>query len=329
VFDFHSDGEFSSSSATLSFEFSSTLNPFQSTSDTPKFVRVQAADFEVPIWFANVLPNVGDSWELAASAVAGPIPLSGGQVCDIAPMLVCGDASDNTTDDGTLFGLNYGNDASVQCLKYSSGGGGDGNENSELPDDCEEPLSTLGPGNFQLAQLSCGTGSNCVRLSLAGEYQSCLYDGNPVTTKPGNSVGPVAQGLNTRFGYYQGPVNSSDHPPDLVTTHPMSYSAYESAYFNGQFSNSYGSPYRRVLAVPIGDCSAAGGGGTVAVPVLGFGCYFLTEPTVGSGQSNWVKGHLIEDCEVSGAPGENPETVDGGYLTYKIILYNDPGNSAS
>lgn len=83
------------------------------------------------------------------------------------------------------------------------------------------------------------------------------------------------------------------------------------------------------MAAPIGDCSAASGGGTVTVPIIGFGCFFLTEPTEQSGQSSWVKGHLIENCEVSGSQGENPETLDGDYLTYKIILYNDPGNPAS
>jgi len=105
-------------------------------------------------------------------------------------------------------------------------------------------------------------------------------------------------------------------------------SQYQSAYYNEQFDQIDGRAERRVIAVPIGDCSAAEGGVT-SIPILGFGCYFLTQPTQGTGRNNWIIGHLIEGCEVGGNPGENPEQVGDGFSTYKIILYNDPDNPAS
>ena len=327
VFETHLQGELENDTPTLTFEFSDALTPFPSNTTTPRYVRATASDFSLAVWFANVLPGFGDELTLGSTAVAGPIPLGGGQVCDIAPVLVCGDPADTNPDDGTVFGLNYGNDADTQCLKSSTSTKKNDN-NSTLPDECQEPLDSVGPGNFQLIELSCGSGSNCVRESLAGEYQACMNSFDAVATKPGNSVGPVTQGLNTRFGEYSGSVNAVDHPPDLVSTWPITYSSYESAYYNEQFNQLNGVAYRRVMAVPIGNCSAPASGQS-DIPLLGFGCYFLKEPTVSSGQDNWIKGHLIEDCEVSGSPGEIPDSLGSGFSTYKIILYNDPGNPAS
>ena len=53
---------------------------------------------------------------------------------------------------------------------------------------------------------------------MAGGGSVCRNVGENVQTKPGNTVGPASQGLNTRFGIYNGPVSASDYPPDLVTT---------------------------------------------------------------------------------------------------------------
>ena len=375
----HLLGEIDAQSITPQFEFASSLNPFTTSTVDARFVRVSVDDYPKTMWFSQILPGVDRQLLLDATAVAGPIPLGGGKVCDVAPMIVCGDAADTDSSDGTLFGLNYGNDATVQCLKSSrnnfgaddssrmgtrnngngkgggnngngggnsagdgdtsgngnngNGGNGNGNgnsggSNSDIPPECEPPTDAIGPGNFQLIVLGCGNGANCVRESLAGESESCLFTDGSITTKPGNTVGPTAAGLNVRFGLYSSPLGPDEYPPDLVTAHPISYGQYQSAYFNQQFDQPDGIPERRVLAVPVGNCSVAGSGRT-EIPILGFGCYFLTQPTQGSGQNNWIIGHLIEGCEVGGSPGEFPEKAGGGYSTYKIILYNDPDNLAS
>ena len=78
----------------------------------------------------------------------------------------------------------------------------------------------IGPGNFQLFELG-GSGANIVRQNLAGAYEECIDPGSTITTKPGNNVGPTAQGLNTRFGQYQGGgMNAATSRPDIVTTEP-------------------------------------------------------------------------------------------------------------
>ncbi len=367
AFDMHLVGELDSVEVTLEFDFAKTLKPFESTDLDTRFVRVSVADYEQQFWFAQVLPGVEESTLLGATAVAGPIPLGSGKVCDIAPMIVCGDPSDTDSSDGTYLGMNFGDEANVQCIKSSrnnfgaddssrmarraKGGNGNGNNgngngnggsstsgttnqgnngngNSDIPPECQPPVESIGPGNFQLAQLSCGSGANCVRISLASDLGDCAEINGSISTKPGNAVGPTAQGLNTRFGIYQGPTNATDHPPDLVSQYPLTYTQYQAAYFNEQFDQPNGSSKRRVLAVPIGNCSVASSGVT-SIPILGFGCYFLTQPTQGTGQNNWIIGHLIEGCEVGGSPGETPVKTGNGYSTYKIILYNDPDNLAS
>ena len=76
----------------------------------------------------------------------------------------------------------------------------------------------IGPGNFQLARLG-GSGADVVRENLAGGFEGCASVGDDIPTQPGNAVGPVAQGLNTRLDNYSGPV-SRGH-----ITHPTSSSS--------------------------------------------------------------------------------------------------------
>jgi len=119
AFNLHLVDELDGVDVSLDFTYATTLDPFESTTVDPYFVRVSVSDYEQQFWFAQVLPGVEDSTVLGATAVAGPIPLGGGTVCDIAPMIVCGDASDTDSSDGTYLGMNYGNDAFVQCIKSS------------------------------------------------------------------------------------------------------------------------------------------------------------------------------------------------------------------
>ena len=90
---------------------------------------------------------------------------------------------------------------SPQVLKKSTAGG----------------QSQVGPGNFQLIQLG-GSGAAVVRENMAGSFNTCLAGGTTIQTQTGNEAGPVAQGLNTRFGQYTGPMSGqqSTYPPDVI-----------------------------------------------------------------------------------------------------------------
>lgn len=329
----HLEGEMSAS-VTVTFEFSNTLSPFAPGGADPNFVRATTTNHTIGMFIARVLPGVGDEWTIGSTAVSGPIPLLGGEVCDIAPVLVCGNPTDTDSTDGTIGGLPVGN-GEVQCLKYPAGtnsGSGDNDSSSgntdTPPEVCgEQPPDDpdgVGPGNYQLLRLG-GNGGSFVRDNLAGGYQGCASILGNIDTEPGVTTGPVAQGLNTRFNEYSGGLSAADYPPDLVTTSPMSYAEYQAVYeAQGPFTAG-GEEGRRIMAVPIADCSGIQNGQS-EVPVFALGCYFLREKIGQGGQDNYIVGELIGDCAASGTPGAGIPSLNG---PYKIILFNDPGNPAT
>lgn len=158
-----------------------------------RYVRVSVPDYPLAGFFWEVAQTFGDGdtpdKSVAAVATAGPSPTS---PCDLAPVMVCGEPVPNT-----FFGYSFGD---LEVLKSAT-------NNS----------SGIGPGNFQL--LDFGSGGKTVRELMAGGGTICPVVGDEVQTKPGNTVGPSIQGLNTRFGEYSGGISSSDYPPDLVTNY--------------------------------------------------------------------------------------------------------------
>ena len=325
------------SSYTLAFAFSATLDPFTpgatETSVPPAtFVRASATDFTMDTWLANVLPGVGDEQDIGGTAVAGPAPIDTTRVCDMAPIMMCGDAADTDTDcsDGACFGYHPADNEEVRLKTHS------GNYNGEWG---------VGPGNYQLIRLGC-PGGNCVRENLAGGYSGCL-EGETAPTQPGNQVGPVSQGFNTRFGIYQGGMSSTDYPPDTVTysqpagadTNPdpaigtctFCYDDYVNRQTSEQFDyppmpDGTGVAERRVMAVTIGDCTGTTNG-QGDVRVLGLGCFFMTRPVTHAGNTQEIFGQLIGDCQADGSIATTPPPA--GSLLYKIVLYKDPDSRDS
>ena len=89
--------------------------------------------------------------------------------------------------------------------------------------------------------------------------------------------------------------------------------------------NGPGAPERRVLTVPIADCSGSNNGNST-LPVLGFGCYFLLQKAVQKGNENYVYGEFIDGCLGDGNPGPQPSNAFG---PYRIQLYDDVGSADS
>jgi len=327
TFNAHLEGEFATANLSPNFEFSETLVPFTpgAVESEAKYVRVKINNFQTTTGLSRVLPGVGNSQNISGTAVAGPSPplgTGGGEVCDIAPLLMCGDPSDTDCSDGSCYGYGMGVEEEIELKTHAS--------NAKASD------WQVGPGNFQLIELDCGPGGSCVREELAGGYSGCATQGDTVTTKPGNTVGPVAQGFNTRFAEYQGGLSSSDYPSDTVTHNSGSF--WYDDYLDRQQSGlldqqpvaegGIGVPMRRVMTVPIGDCNGtANGQGNVSV--LGFGCFFMTQPTSHSGKTQTVYGQFIENCSAKGSIGENPPGPGDGPYLFKIILYKDPDSVAS
>jgi hypothetical protein len=321
----------------ITIQYSNTLDPFAPGTVPAYYARVVAQNFTM---WTGLTQLVGmNNMQAAASAVAGPSATIGPntQVCDVAPMVVCGSPAAPAPN----FGFQLGK---LEVLKLASG---------------NNP-GTIGPGNFQLIRLN-GNGGSVIRQNMAGSFDSCVDGSGSVETQTGNVVGPVTQGLNTRFGQYSGGgVSPAEYPPDVVTTEPspqlqatenangtltvtqngqvvqsssqidFSFDDYtarvQSQNYNYQPApNGPGAPERRVLTVPIADCSGSNNGNST-IPVLGFGCYFLLQKAEQHGTSNYVYGEFINGCVSDGNPGPEPNNSFG---PYRIQLYNDVGSPDS
>jgi hypothetical protein len=311
----------------ISVEFSNALNPFVPGSVPAAYVRVRAQNFRMNPWFSVVLGPLDK--QVAASAVAGPSPTIN-QACNIMPMMVCGDP----TAGPPYWGYTPGQ---PEVLKSSTTNGS----------------WDVGPGNFQLIRLGDGQGGADVREAMAGGYDGCLVTGDNIETEPGNTIGPVVQGFNTRFGNYLGPMSGqqSTYPPDVVVRAPMPPLDYDSATDtitqNGQpitdasqldfnyenytarvQSESYdylpspngdGAYQRREAAIAIGNCDGTTNG-QGEVPLLGFGCFFLLQEAQQRGNESHIYGQFLEDCRAGGMPGPDPTSIPGPYV---IQLYRD------
>lgn len=320
----------------VTVEYSATLPPFAAGAADGPYVRVRAVGFVMPAW----LVRVGGIFEkeVAASAVAGPRTLnSGSTVCNLAPMMVCG----NPTP-GAPGHFGYPLNSAVVLKRASPGGGG-----------------PVGPGNFQLVRLN-GNGASVLSENLAGSYDACIAGGSTVETEPGNNVGPVAHGLNTRFGQYTGPMRMEDYPPDVIVTgqsprltsnqtgqdvfqggtritdanisqlydyqdylrdlqNPASYD-YQPLNEGGR-----GAFDRRVVAVPVVSCNGMATGQST-MPLMGFACFFLLQPVAQSGGDSEIFGQFVSGCNVNGTPGPNPVAGAGPHI---IQLYDDPTSNDS
>lgn len=299
-------------------EFSDTLLPFVPGGADPRYVRVRATGVPMRIWLASLLPGVADTLDLGGSAVAGPL---GGlvvddEVCNLVPIAVASGAGPDTDcSDGSCYG--YDLNERVE-LKFGSGGPGGGKN--------KDGGAVAGPGNFGLLELTCGSGADCARQELAGSFSGCASVGELLPTEPGNNVGPSAQGINTRFGQYQGPVSPADYPPDAVTTAGLTYAEYLQRLSSGSFDHAppAGVPRRRVVAIVFADFSDSGGGRT-DVRVTGIGCFFISDPLAQHGHQT-LTGEFVLDCSPQGpVQPENPTA--GGF--FKIVLYKDPDSRGS
>lgn len=307
------------SSASVSIEYSNDPSIFPQASydaNLDTYVRVTVGSYQLDNFFADIF---GVSKQLGASAVAGPS--TGIDVVNVVPMAVC------EGEDGGSTGYNTGQ---VYALKIA-----------------DQNQTDMGSGNYQL--LDFGSGADTVRQALAGGYEGSVGVGDTVTTKPGNTIGPVGQGLNTRFGSYSGGgMNSSDYPSDIYVKEPQNkasldnngdvkytdtwgYDDYQAALpdCTGDSDcriSSGGQHDRRILVIPIVDCTGASGG-TSSFTVEALGCFFMLQeaPTTNSGKEA-VFGEFISDCTASGGNPGQDSTSEGPFT---IVLYKDPSGEES
>jgi hypothetical protein len=175
----------------LQVEFSELPDPFNPVlTEGTKYVRVKVEDVSLLNFLADILDF---NKVIRASAVAGR---SQDLACvnKILPLLVCGKV-------GSTAETNYGLADGLHLMKVGAG----------------QP-SANGSGNFQLISLNGDRGGSDLRDAFSGSYSpdQCVSTGTVATTKTGGTVGPAAQGMNTRFADWgQAGTNNEDNPRDI------------------------------------------------------------------------------------------------------------------
>lgn len=320
----------------LKVEFSLRPDPFvSSTSSDAEYVMVTLSQVVLNNFLAQA---ISFNKEISATAMAGPSTHLEDCFDDLVPLVVCATDTSDTID----YGFTKGD---LHVMKMGSTGS-----------------SPIGPGNFQLIRLDGNSGANDIKKALAGEVdgESCFSLGinnGSVPTEPGNKVGPVSDGLNTRMGQWPNgnKLNEDDHPRDidtcegphieldsagtgLETTAEDKRYSYDTYSENNSFCHSPAtgmggnindsSPAladRRVLNVVIGNCTGETNGQN-NLDYLGVACFFLTQTTEHTGPGSYVVGEFIENCAAEGAPSGDPVDEDG---LFKYVLYHVNGSTDS
>jgi len=297
------------------------------------YVRVAVTDISLTQYLSGLF---GIDKEVSASAVAGRSAAIA-YTCNLTPIAMCGDPAGDVSDAWGYRPPGYDPNVDMDPSLVHELKVGDQNN------------TDMGPGNFQLLDFGQETGNSgaaLVRDALSGAYNGCASIGDTVTTKPGNSAGPVAQGLNVRLNDFSGPIkNDGTVLPDKYVREPDVLAETDAEYAGDLYYANYrqelsscesggacdGSSYtgdgglngRRILRIPIVDCTASTGKSDF--DVLGFGCFFLLQKVSNSGQSS-VFGQFLYDCLINnGSTGTDP--TDKGF--YRIHLYKDPFSGAS
>jgi hypothetical protein len=314
------------SGLTLVTEYSSTLNPFSPGTAPAKFVRTSITGFTTQMSLVSVLGI--SSINMTGNAVAGPSPPIV-SACNIVPVFMCGNPAAPP-----LYGYSVDQVVGLNQVTGST--------------------SAIGPGNYGLLSLG-GNGGSIVRNNLAGSYSSCVGEGPNTPTEPGVAAGPVSQGINTRFNIYGAGLSSATYPPDVINSaaHQTSlttdasgnikqgstvvttasqlsfnYSNYTSllqskSYDTQPLPNGTAAFGRRILAVPLGDCTGAANGKNT-VTVSGFACIFLLQQ-LPNGSNDEIYGQIISSCDAGGKPG----TGGGTTGPHVIELYKSAGSQDS
>jgi hypothetical protein len=322
------------STAILTIEYSEFPDPFTvaGIGDNAAYVKISLKQLSLNNFLANIFSF---NKRVSATAMAGPSTAINNCFTNLVPMMVCG------SSDTSPFGLIHNE---LYMLKIGS-----------------KAKSALGAGNFQLIRLENNSGGADIRTAMAGEeniVKTCFstgVDNASVPTEAGGKVGPVAQGLNTRMGMWNGPVNSIDHPRDenicqgpkininndgsLVAEDVLN--AYRATtYFTdnadmadksctspltGNIRHTNAMPGRRIMNVVIGDCTGNKNRAN-NIDFLGVACFFLTQSVEQKGKESYVIGEFLFDCPGGGDASLESEDNPG---PYKMVLYHVPGSKDS
>ncbi|MGZ8162558.1 MAG: TadE/TadG family type IV pilus assembly protein [Methylobacter sp.] len=335
-------------SDTLKKEWSGWITPWTGT-QKPKFLTASYNDNTdtFSTWFMSVLNLNNFTLSAIATAAAHPI-----ESCNNWPVMMCTSGSPLDTDckfnpDGTDNG-----DVNGQCFGYPMYSKVCIKQGSGANTECD---SLLG-GHFMLVSLpGYPPGNDVIRELLAGLPVACL-GGNTINNQTGNAVGPVSQGINTRFSWANAAnLDNNIYPPDHVTMNlpvtnseitspgsssplfPATLTPTTSGFKQYEFINSNQTSYtggiystssepvnsrrdnRRIVSVPVADCSTGDPGSSGSYDKLGYACMFLNKPAEGTGLTQSIFAEIIGDCSGEGKFNDQVQTD-----SFDFVLYQSP-----
>lgn len=130
-----------------------------------------------------------------ANARAQAVATYTASACDVTPLFICNPFEtgaktfNEAFEDGDLYGTQF---------EFRNTG-----------------ASSVGPGNFGFLR-TYGTGASVLADALGRGGSGVCYRQRGLDTQPGAVVGPVVQGINTRFGIYGGSFGNEDDNPDFA-----------------------------------------------------------------------------------------------------------------
>jgi len=237
-----------------------------------------------------------------AIATAGPV----GNNCNLVPLVICPKPGvpagcDTTSCNGIPFHTKV-------CLK--------GGTNAAKQDTCQD--KSLPSGNFGLLRFDGMAGGADIRALLAGTVNVCT---NNPTWENGNKVGPVSQGIESRF---EADLVQTPYGKDQVSFPGGGYYPQYVSDTNKELAKTpvpAGTAYNRIMAVPVvEDCS------TSPVNIVAASCFLMTEIPTHKGTANEITGELTSVCP---GPGAFDPTNPVLFGPYKIVLFKSPGSNDS
>lgn len=305
----------------LTFQFSTTLNPFTAqnfapgANPPPNFVRVSTNALAVSPILRQVVATVNAApVNVPAVATAGVA----GQNCNLTPLVICPrpdpggnpivGCGPNSGFNGSGPGCNGISFNELVCLK--------GGTQAARTGTCQS--TNVPNGNFGMLNFpNLGPGANNVRNLLNGTISTCA---NASGWENGNMVGPISQGIDDRFDNDK--VNDQ-YIPTGPPPSPSNYyiNPYNLEYTNSNWDNPNGTDWFRAMQVPIVDnCTSANPN------IIAATCFFLTKRVPHTGTGNEIYGELLRSCPGTGSILPSNVVLFG---PTKVVLFRSQGSPDS
>jgi hypothetical protein len=237
---------------------------------------------------AALAPQMGTSATVAPQAIAG----FSRQVCNAPPLMIC-NINEATQGAGAPFNPTPG-----QMIRAKMQGGGAG----------------WGPGVFGILDAPNGTGASAVRDYMARVNPNTFCTKGDVDIKPGQSTGPVAQGMNVRFDMYNGPMNGNKNSAQYAPAANVTKGLRDNC--NGNKSDSS-------TPMPRDNCFMPSGAWPAGIPSgAGSGC--TTYNGVGrAGDGTWARAQYWATNHPGDPQPPNYSSMTR-YQVYRYELENEP-----